>query len=188
MNTSNASNRSFTIPMPMPSSPASPKPTAPDSPPNEFTKFFTAENADTKLPYPTVRNNHYYLKLDIKREWNAGFAIKHSQMLSILEDEIEAELKSLLKVDDSFKIALVHAQKDRWSSRRILLTLAIQTLVNFSAEKFEAMLKQHIAKEEKIVTTRAYVRDLKLRKIAGSEYEHLIEYGCNPCAVCGELK
>jgi hypothetical protein len=173
------------IPMPMPMS-SSPRPSAPiDSYPlNEFSQFFKAEN---NLPYPTISQHCYYLKLDIKRDWNAGLAIKDSPVFSTLANEVENELKSLLTTDDGFKIFLVHAQKDKFSSRRILLTIIMQTTMKFTTEKLEALLREHIRKEEKIVNLRAYLRDLKVRKIQHDEFEHLKIYGCNPCDTCGKF-
>ena len=192
MNTSNHSH-SFTIamPMPMPTSspiiPSSPLlPSAPEFQPNEFTQFFKAQDANTSLPYPTTQQHCYYLRLDIKRDWNAEYASKDSQKFREMATEIENELKALLTVDSSFKIFLIHAQKDRWSHRRILLTFVMQTIVNFATEKFEKLLQKHVKKEEKILNARAYLRDLKVRKTSCAEYEHLMKFGCNPCAVCGE--
>ncbi|XP_070501481.1 uncharacterized protein [Chironomus tepperi] len=191
MNTSNH-NTSFTMSMPMPSSsptiPSSPLlPTAPEFQPNEFTQFFKVEDANTSLPYPTTRQHCYYLRLDIKRDWNAEYASKDSQKFLEMATEVENELKALLTLDSSFKIFLIHAQKDRWSHRRILLTFVMQTMVNFASEKFESLLRQHVKTEEKIINTRAYLRDLKVRKTSNAEYEHLVKFGCNPCAVCDQV-
>lgn len=179
-----ASPQKVSMPMPMSAS-SSPRPSAPIDflPLNEFSRFFKTED---NLPYPTISQHCYYLKLDIKRDWNAGLAIKDSPVFSALASEIESELRSLLTTDDSFKIMLVHAQKDKFSSRRILLTIIMQTTMKFTTEKLEALLREHITKEEKIVNLRAYLRDLKVRKIQHDEFEHLKTYGCNPCDTCGK--
>jgi transposase len=191
MNTSNRST-SFSMPMPMPTStpiiPSSPLlPSAPEFQPNQFTQFFKAEDANTSLPYPTTRLNCYYLRLDIKRDWHADYASKTSQKFLEMAGELENELKELLTVDSSFKLFLVHAVKDKWSHRRILLTFVMQTMVNFASEKFEELLKKHVKIEEKILYTRAFLRDFKVRKIDVHVYEHLVKFGCNPCTVCGEF-
>lgn len=197
MNTSIKST-SFTMPMPMPTSspivppspvvPSSPLlPSAPEIQPNQFTQFFKVEDASTSLPYPTIRQHFFYIKLDIKRDWNAEYVSRDSQKFRELAVEIENELKTLLTVDDTFKIFMIHAQKDKFSTRRMLLTLVMQTVVKFGHEKFENLLREHIKSEEKILTTRAYLRDLKVRKIESEVFEHLVRYGCNPCAVCGEF-
>lgn len=170
----------------MPTLPVPSSPTHPESPSNQFTKFFKDEDANTSLPYPTTRLNCFYLKLDIKRDWNVEYAAKDSQKFRELALELENELKTLLTAD-VIKLNLVHVQKDRWSTRRILLTFVIQTMVKFDGGKLESLLREHIRGEEKILTTRAYVRDLKVRLVPNAEYEHLIVFGCNPCAVCGEF-
>lgn len=177
-----ASPVKLSMPMPLTSSP---QPSAPfDSLPlNEFSRFFKTEDT---LPYPTISHHCYYLKLDIKRDWHAGLAIKDSPTFSTLANEIESELKILLTTDDNFKISLVHAQKDKFSSRRILLTIVMQTTMKFTAEKLEALLREHVKKEEKIINVRAYLRDLKVRKIQHAEFEHLKTYGSNPCDVCSK--
>lgn len=174
------------MPMPMPMT-SSPQPTAPieASPLNEFSQFFRSEDANSSLPYPTISQHFYFLKLDIKRDWHAGMAIKDSPVFMSLAKEIESELKTLLGSDESFKIFVVHAQKDRFSSRRILMTIIMQTLVKFDVEKLEKMLAKHVKKEEKIFEARAYPRDMKVRKIQVDEFEHLRTYGCNPCDTCG---
>ncbi|CAG9811361.1 unnamed protein product [Chironomus riparius] len=193
MNTSTRSTSfTMTMPMPMPTSsptiPTSPLlPSAPEFQPNEFTQFFKVQDANTSLPYPTIRQHCYYLRLDIKRDWNAEYASKDSQKFLELAAEVENELKVLLTVDSSFKIFLIHAQKDRWSHRRILLTFVMQTMVNFASEKFENLLREHVKKEEKIINERAYLRDLKVRKTSYAEYEHLVKFGCNPCTVCDQV-
>ena len=173
------------MPMPMPISP--PRPSAPSVvdtlPLSEFSQFFHSES----LPYPTITQHCYFLKLDIKRDYNAGLAIKDSPNFSTLATEIESELKTLLTIDESFKISLVHVQKDKFSSRRILLTIAMQTTMKFTAEKLEALLREHVRKEGKILSAKAYLRDLKVRKISRDEFEHLKSFGCNPCDTCGEF-
>ncbi|KAG5667002.1 hypothetical protein PVAND_015005 [Polypedilum vanderplanki] len=194
---SSSFSRAVKIPMPMPITPPSsraspkasstPKPSAPDIPLNEFSQFFRDEFTNTSVPYPSVRLHCYYLKLDVKRDWNRGFALKDSANFLQFATEIEDELRTLLAVDESFKIQMVHAEKDKWSSRRILLTFVMQTMVNFGAEKFQKLLKEHIKKEAKITTTKAYLRDLKVRKTTNSEYDHMVIYGCNPCDVCDQI-
>lgn len=174
--------------MPMPHT-SSPQPTAPidANPLNNFSQFFRSEDLNSSLPYPTISQHFYFLKLDIKRDWHAGMAIKDSPVLTSLANEIESELKNLLGTDETFKIFVVHAQKDRFSSRRILMTIVMQTLLRFDVEKLEKMLTKHMKKEEKIMEVRAYARDLKVKKIQSDEFEHLKNYGCNPCDICGEF-
>lgn len=177
------------MPMPMPMSSSSPpQPTAPidATPLNDFSRFFKSEDANSSLPYPTISQHCYFLKLDIKRDWHIGLANKDSPEFTSLANEIESELKGLLGSDESFKIFVVHAQKDRFSSKRILMTIVMQTLVKFDVDKLEKMLTKHVKREEKIIDARAYARDLKVRKIQADEFEHLKTYGCNPCDTCGE--